>query len=149
MKREKLLKIVITLIMGTVLFVMSTNVFAADSGIDFFEDTTNQLDTNTNTSSDTNTSTNTNTNTSTDTNTNTSTSTNTSVDTNTNSSTNTTGTIDMNTTTNTSTNTNANNYNTNLPKAGAPENAILGVVMTVLVVVAVFAYRKVNQYKNI
>ena len=145
MKREKLLKIVITLIMGTVLFVMSTNVFAADSGIDFFEDTTNQLDTNTNTSSDTNTSTNTNT--STDTNTNTSTSTNTSVDTNTNSSTNTTGTIDMNTTTNTSTNT--NNYNTNLPKAGAPENAILGVVMTVLVVVAVFAYRKVNQYKNI
>ena len=147
MKREKLLKIVITLIMGTVLFVMSTDVFAADSGIDFFEDTTNQLDTNTNTSSDTNTSTNTNTNTSTDTNTNTSTSTNTSVDTNTNSSTNTTGTIDMNTTTNTSTN--ANNYNTNLPKAGAPENAILGVVMTVLVVVAVFAYRKVNQYKNI
>ena len=139
MKREKLLKIVITLIIGTVLFVMSTNVFAADSGIDFFEDTTNQLDTNTNTSSDTNTSTNTNT--STDTNTNTSTSTNT------NSSTNTTGTIDMNTTTNTSTNT--NNYNTNLPKAGAPENAILGVVMTVLVVVAVFAYRKVNQYKNI
>ena len=91
MKRERILKTIIVLIIGVVLFAMTSNVFAADTGLDFFDDTTNQLDTNTNT----------------------------------------------------------NNYNTNLPKAGAGENTIMGVAITVLAVVAIFAYKKVNQYKNI
>ena len=117
MKRERILKTIIVLIIGVVLFAMTSNVFAADTGLDFFDDTTNQLDKNTNTNA-----TNTNTNT---------------INTNTNA-----------TNTNT-TNTNTNNYNTNLPKAGAGENTIMGVAITVLAVVAIFAYKKVNQYKNI
>ena len=49
MKRERILKTIIVLIIGLVLFAMTSNVFAADTGLDFFDDTTNQLDTNTNT----------------------------------------------------------------------------------------------------
>ena len=126
MKKEKLLKTMIVLIIGTILFAMTNNVFAAD--VDFFEDTTNQLNT-TNTSTGTNTNTNTNSNT-----------------TNTN---NTTNVVDTSATSNVNTNTNTNNYNTNLPKAGIRENTMLGVVITVLALLAVYAYKKINQYKNI
>ena len=124
MKKEKVLKIVVVLIMGIVLFAMSTNIFAlsdSDSGIDFFEDTTNQLDTNTasNTSNTTNT-------------------------TNTNNTINTTNTTNTNNTANAT-----NNYNTSLPKAGAPENTIMGVAVTVLAITAIYAYKKVKEYKNI
>ena len=126
MKRERILKTIIVLIIGVVLFAMTSNVFAADTGLDFFDDTTNQLDTNTNTNANTN-AINTNTNATNTNNTNTVYTTNTSV----------------------ATNTNTNNYNTNLPKAGAGENTIMGVAITVLAVVAIFAYKKVNQYKNI
>ena len=131
MRKEKILKIVVVLIMGIVLFAMSTNVFAladSDSGIDFFEDQSNQLNTNTNTNTSTNfvdTTNELNTNTSTNTNTNT------------------------NTNTSTNVNTNANNYNTNLPKAGAPENTMMGIVVTVLAITAIYAYKKVKEYKNI
>ena len=44
---------------------------------------------------------------------------------------------------------NTNNYNTNLPKAGLKENTMMGIAITVLAVVAIFAYKKINQYKNI
>lgn len=120
MKKEKILKMAVVLIISAVLFAMSTNVFAAD--VDFFEDTTNQLNT-TNTTNTVNT-------------------TNTNSNTNTVNTTNTTNTVNTNTT-------NTNNYNTNLPKAGAPANTMVGIAITVLAVVAVFAYKKVNQYKNI
>lgn len=116
MKREKIFKVIITLIIGVVLFVMSTNVFAADSELNFFDDTTNQLDisntTNTNTANNANN-------------------------------------ANANANINTNTNTNTSNYNTSLPKAGAPENTMIGVVATLLVVVSIYAYKKVNQYKNI
>ena len=124
MKKEKILKMAVVLIISAVLFAMSTNVFAAD--VDFFEDTTNQLNT-TNTTNNT---------------TNTVNTTNTNSNTNTGNTTNTTNTVNTNTT-------NTNNYNTNLPKAGAPANTMIGIAITVLAVVAVFAYKKVNQYKNI
>lgn len=121
MRREKIFKVIITLIIGVVLFVMSTNVFAADSELNFFDDTTNQLDisntTNTNNANNANANANINSNT--------------------------------NTNTNTKTSTNTSNYNTSLPKAGAPENTMIGVVATLLVVVSIYAYKKVNQYKNI
>lgn len=51
--------------------------------------------------------------------------------------------------TNTNTKLNTNNYNTNLPKAGAAENKMLGVAFTVLAITAVYAYKKVKEYKNI
>ena len=142
MKKERILKTIVVLIIGAVLFAMTTNVFAAD--VDFFEDTTNQLNTvNTNTDNTTNTATN-NTATNTVNTTNTTTNTNTNTNTNTVNTTNTTSTVNTTTTT-----ANTNNYNTNLPKAGAPENTMVGVAITVLAVVAVFAYKKINQYKNI
>ena len=118
MRREKIFKVIITLIIGVVLFVMSTNVF--DSELNFFDDTTNQLDisntTNTNTANNAN---------------------------------NANANANINSNTNTNTNTNTSNYNTSLPKAGAPENTMIGVVATLLVVVSIYAYKKVNQYKNI
>lgn len=120
MKREKIFKVIITLIIGVVLFVMSTNVFAADSELNFFDDTTNQLDISN--TSNTNTVNNAN---------------------------NANANINTNTNTNTNTSTNTSNYNTSLPKAGAPENTMIGVVATLLVVVSIYAYKKVNQYKNI
>ena len=120
MRREKIFKVIITLIIGVVLFVMSTNVFATDSELNFFDDTTNQLDisntTNTNTANNVN---------------------------------NANANANINSNTNTKTSTNTSNYNTSLPKAGAPENTMIGVVATLLVVVSIYAYKKVNQYKNI
>ena len=99
MRREKIFKVIITLIIGVVLFVMSTNVFAADSELNFFDDTTNQLDisntTNTNTANNAN---------------------------------NANANANINSNTNTKTSTNTSNYNTSLPKAGAPENTMIGVV---------------------
>ena len=133
MRNEKILKLMVVLTIGIVLVAMTSNVFAADSNstVDFFEDTTNQLNTNTNTNTSTNTNTNTNTNINTATNTN-----------------------NVNTTTTDATaNTNAvantSNYNTSLPKAGLKENTMMGVAITVLAVIAIFAYKKINQYKNI
>ena len=137
MKEEKILKLMVVLTIGTILVAMTSNVFAADSssGIDFFEDQTNQLNTTTNTNTNTNTNANTNSNT---------------TNTATNNTTNTTNTTNTSTNVNTTnTTTNANNYNTNLPKAGAPENTMVGIVITVLAIVAIFAYKKVNHYKNI
>ena len=51
--------------------------------------------------------------------------------------------------TNTNTNTNAENYNTNLPKAGIAENTMAGVVVTILAILSVYAYRKIKYYKDI
>ena len=124
MKKEKILKIIVVLILGVTLVAMSTRVFAAvgdsDGLMDLYDDTTNQLNT-----------TNTNTN-------------------NTNTNTNILNTNTLNTNTNiTNTTSNTNNYNTNLPKAGAAENKMLGIAFTVLAITAVYAYKKVKEYKNI
>ena len=42
-----------------------------------------------------------------------------------------------------------NNYDTNLPKAGVAENTFAGIAITVLTITAVYAYKKINEYKNI
>ena len=133
MRKEKILKLMVVLTIGIVLVAMTSNVFAADSNstVDFWEDTTNQLNTNTNTSTNTNTNTNTNINTATNTN---------NVK---------TTTTDATTNINTNAVANTSNYNTSLPKAGLKENTMMGVAITVLAVIAIFAYKKINQYKNI
>lgn len=128
MKKEKILKMIVVLVTGVILFTMSTNVFAlsdSDSSVldGYYEDKTNQLNTNkidlsANTNNNTNTNTNTNTN------------------------------INTNTNTNVSNN-NTNNYNTNLPQAGAPESTMMGVAITVLAITAIYAYKKVREYKKI
>ena len=42
-----------------------------------------------------------------------------------------------------------NNANTNLPSAGLAENTMLGIALTVLVITAIYAYRKFKYYKSI
>lgn len=123
MKREKILKIMLVLVIGIILSVMSTNVYAVED--DIYLDIQNSLPTD-------NTNTNTNTNTGT-TNTNLS---------GTNSNTGTTNTNLSGTNSNT-------DYTTSLPEAGLAENTLLGVGVTVLVIVAVVAYKKINEYKSI
>lgn len=130
MRKEKILKILIALILGITLFTMTTNVFALDDddsdslNSSMFEDKTNKLNSNTNNSNTNLTNNNTNISNS-DSNTNTS-------DTGSNAN-----------------NSNVNNYNTNLPNAGVPENTIMGVAITVLSITAIYAYKKVKEYKNI
>ena len=43
----------------------------------------------------------------------------------------------------------ANNTNTNLPSAGLAENTIMFVVLTILAITAIYAYRKFKYYKSI
>lgn len=42
-----------------------------------------------------------------------------------------------------------NNYDTDLPEAGVAENTFAGVAIIVLTITAVYAYKKINEYKNI
>ena len=122
MKKEKILKIIVVLILGVTLLAMSTRVFAAVGDSDGLMDL---YDDTTNQLNTTNTNTN-------------------------NTNTNLLNTNTLNTNTNiTNTTLNTNNYNTNLPKAGAAENKMLGVAFTVLAITAVYAYKKVKEYKNI
>ena len=125
MKREKLLKIALVIIMGAILLAMSVNVYGLsddDMGLDLTPNT------NTNTSGgaiDLTPTTN-----------------------------NTNSTLDTTTNTNTNTNTNANantnnNYNTNLPDAGVAENTVMGIALTVLVIIAIYAYTRIKYYKNV
>lgn len=120
MNKEKILKIIVVLILGVTLLAMSTRVFAAVGDSDGLMDLYDDTTNQLNTTNTNNTNTNLlNTNT-------------------------------LNTNTNiTNTTLNTNNYNTNLPKAGAAENKMLGVAFTVLAITAVYAYKKVKEYKNI
>ena len=121
MRRETILKLILVLTVGIMLFALPVNVFADDTGFDdFWDDQGGLNDIQPETNTNTNTDTNTNTNTSTETNTNTNT----------------------NITTNT-------NTNTNIPKAGLVEDTMMIVAITVLAITAVFAYKKVNEYQNI
>ena len=125
MKRETILKIMLVLIIGVVLCTIPAIVFAATSNstdLDDFLNNNNFEDQGSKNDLVGNTNTNTNINTSNNTNTN---------------------------VTNNTTKTNVNNYNTNLPKAGAPENTMMGVAITSLVIIAIYAYKKVREYKNI
>ena len=47
------------------------------------------------------------------------------------------------------TNNQQNDYNTNLPETGLAENTMLVVAVVMLTGIAIFAYKKVNEYKNI
>lgn len=123
MKKEKLLKIALVLIMGVILVMMATNVFALDD--DYQMDLTNTENKNTSTNTNSNTNTNTNTNL--------------------------IGNTSKNTSTNTNYNTNVpkNNTNTNLPSTGIAENTMLFVALTVLIIMAIYAYTKFKYYKSI
>ena len=127
MKKEKMLKLMLIIVMAVVLFAMSTEVFALSSE-DLFSG--NQAGSGNTTGNDvyidiSNT-----------------------VEQPSAPSTSTPSTSTPSTNT-PSANTNGNNYNTNIPHAGATGNTLVGVVATVLVITAIYAYKKVNDYKNI
>lgn len=125
MKKTNLMKAILVLVMGTTLILFSTSVFAAT------DDGFNELTLN-NTSTNINTNTNTNTNKA-----------NTNINTNTN------------TNTNKANNTNANASNssvynnTNLPKTGVEDSIPVALLVAVFGISAVYAYRKIKEYKNI
>lgn len=146
MKKEKLLKSILIMVVSVaIITTMSAKAFAlTDDSIFANNDLTgteqssgSSASTGTGSeSSSTSTGTSTGTSSgSTGTSTNTGTSTSTSTSTGSSSSTN--------------TSTSGNSYNTDLPKAGLEENTLLAVAVVALAGVAVFAYRKVNYYKNI
>lgn len=120
MKKTNLIKIFSILLISTMVILFNASVFAADNT--GFNDLTSTLN---NTNSNTNTNTNTNTN----------------INSN------------INTNTNTNTNVNANNSsiynNTNLPKTGVESSIPVAMLVVVFGVSAVYAYKKINEYKNI
>lgn len=120
MKKERLLKVILTIIMLVALLGMSINTFAATL------DDTPVIDI-TNTVVNTNTSTNTGVNTNTGINVNTGTG----------------NTYNTNINTNTGTNT------TNLPNTGIAENTMFVVAVIALSIIAIYAYTKIKYYKNI
>lgn len=127
MKKSNLIKLFSILLIGVMVIMFNTNVLAAENNA---VDLTGTL---TNTSNDTNTN-NTNTNT------------------NTNINTNTNNTNTNNTNTN-KTNTNTNNSsiynNTSLPSTGIEDSIPVAMLVVVFCISAVYAYKKIRDYRNI
>ncbi len=138
MKKSNLVKLFSILLISVMVMVFSTKVLAADESNGF-----NQLTLNSNSS---NSSTN-NTNTNSTGNTN-----NTSNSSNTNN-TNNTNTNKNNTTNTNNTKNNTNNSsvynNTNLPKTGLEDSVPVAMLVVVFGISAVYAYKKIKDYRNI
>lgn len=134
MKNLTNLKKVLVIVMMVTIISLATSVLAADSTGNFTDLSSTLNSTNTSTT-DTNTS-------------NTSSTTNTSTATNTS-----TLTTNTSTTTNTpsvTTSTNTSSYNsTNLPETGIQDSLPVVVLIAVLAISAVYAYKKVKDYQNI
>lgn len=128
MKKERVFKVILIFIIGIMLFARPLVSFAATGNStdldDLWDDWEDQgekgdLVEDKNNNSSTENSTNTNTNTNT------------------------------NTANKPTTETNTNNSNTEIPKAGLAENTIGIIAITVLGITAIYAYKKINEYKNI
>lgn len=136
MKKSNLVKLFSILLISVMVMIFSTNVLAADESNGF-----NQLTLNSNSS---NSSTN-NTNSTGNTN-------NTSNSSNTNN-TNNTNTNKNNTTNTNNTKNNTNNSsvynNTNLPKTGIEDSIPVAMLVVVFGISAVYAYKKIKDYRNI
>lgn len=130
MKKSNLIKMFSILSISVLVITFCTSVFAAETTADGFQDMTSTLTNNTNNNANTNTNTNTNVNTNTNTSKNTN-KTNTTADTN-----------------SLSNNTTIYN-NTNLPKTGIEDSIPVAMLVVVFGISAVYAYKKINDYKNI
>ena len=129
MEKSNLIRVILILVMSTMFILFSTNVFAAD-GSDDFNDLTSTLN---NTAAD-NTTTNLVGNSS-----------NNALNTN-----KTNNTNNINNTSNTSNTNNASIYNnTNLPKTGIGDSIPVAMLVVVFGISAVYAYKKVKEYRNI
>lgn len=125
MKKSNLIKLFSVLLISVMVIMFSTNVFAADNTSNGYSDLTGTLS-NTNTNN-TNTNTNTNTN-------------------NTNTNTNNTN---VNTNNANKTNNSSIYNNTNLPKTGIEDSIPVALLVVVFGISAVYAYKKIKDYRNI
>lgn len=129
MNKSNLLKIFSILILSIMVILLTTTVNAADSN--GFNDITPTLTNNSSTNGTNNASGNTNI-------------------ANTNTFSNTTNTNKTNTNTNKTTNNSSSIYNnTNLPKTGIGDSLPVVVLVVVFGISAVYAYKKINDYRNI
>lgn len=134
MKKSNSIKLFSILIISVMVMFVTTNVWAAEN--DFTQLTLNN--TSNNSATNTNGGTNTNQNTSTN-----------------NSSTNTNNTnTNVNSTNNTNNSTNNTNNssiynNTNLPSTGIEDSIPVAMLVVVFGISAIYAYKKINDYKNI
>lgn len=130
MKKTNLMKVVSILLISTMVILFNVSVFAADNT--GFNDLTSTLTNSSNNTNNTNTSNSTNSNAnSSNTNSNTSSNSNKS---------------------NTNSNVNSNMtsiYNTNLPKTGVESSVPMAMFIIILAISAIYAYRKIKEYKNI
>ena len=124
MKKVSLIKGFLVILLSVVL-IGTTGVFAADE-LDFDLDDNTSSNTS-NTSNSSNTANNTNTNKS-------------------NTNTNNTNTNNANANKNSST---YNNTNTNLPKTGIEDSIPTAVLIVIFAISAVYAYKKISDYKNV
>lgn len=125
MKKSNLIKVVTILLISVMVIAFATVVNAAENEAGF-KDLTDTLTNTENTANDTNTSNTTN---------------------STNKSANNTNTNNVSNNTNKSSV--YNNTNTNLPKTGIEDSIPVAMLVVVLGISAVYAYKKVNDYKNI
>jgi len=126
MKKVSLIKGFLVILLSVVL-IGTTGVFAADE-LDFdLDDNTSSNTSNTSNSSNTANNTNTNSNKS-------------------NTNTNNTNTNNANANKNSST---YNNTNTNLPKTGIEDSIPTAVLIVIFAISAVYAYKKISDYKNV
>jgi len=124
MKKVSLIKGFLVILLSVVL-IGTTGVFAADE-LDFdLDDNTSSNTSNTSNSSNTANNTNTNKN---------------------NTNTNNTNTNNANANKNSST---YNNTNTNLPKTGIEDSIPTAVLIVIFAISAVYAYKKISDYKNV
>lgn len=125
MKKSKVMKLILTIILGMVIAFTATQVLAADDDDlleDFSPNNTNNSSLNTNNANNANNTNIANSNTN-----------------NTNSNTNLV-----------SNNTNSSSYNnTNLPKTGIEDSMPVVVLVVIFGISAVYAYKKINDYKNV
>ena len=130
MKKTNLMKVVSILLISAMVILFNVSVFAADNA--GFNDLTSTLTNSSNSTNNTNSSNSTNSNTnSSNTNSNTSNNSNKS---------------------NTNSNVNSNMtsiYNTNLPKTGVESSVPMAMFIIILAISAIYAYRKIKEYKNI
>lgn len=123
MKKSNLIKLFSILLISVMVMMFSTNVLAADNDTDGFTELTIN-NTNTNNTNTNNTNTNTN---------------------NTNTNTN-----KANNTNNTNKTNNSSVYNnTNLPSTGIEDSIPVAMLVVVFGISAVYAYRKIKEYRNI
>ena len=123
MKKSNLIKVISILLISTMVILFTTNVNAADNN--GFNDLTSTL-----TNNGTNNSGNTNTNSGT-------------------TNTNTAGTNNNTNTQNKNTNNSSIYNNTNLPKTGIEDSIPVAMLIVVFGISAVYAYRKIKDYRNI